>query len=365
MSAKASHVMETEGTMKHSDHRFWPFRASTSAVTSLGMFLLIVTVMMVVHWKYDKPIPLSENTILIGLLVFSFLPVVLALVDFLIERGGVLKYGDFQIELSRFEDSPMRGLTIPPNVGVVGRAVSDSDTTHILDVLKDATSCDVAIVDLEDGQAWWETRLLVLLAGAERLKRPQKVVFVGTDRGKPKQFRGWAHPDELLRCLLKLDEQYRRSLFNARAAGRQWELVEPVRPVPPAPVAIPTLYPWMTTGLPPHRSQWAFDPSTGLPNELLLEQLLAADLGQTIEMNTNFKPRTISLGRLTDIFGDVLFTEHLDRSWSSSCQSETFFRLQQQFIAVTNNGAYELMVSKLDVLAEMMRQNRGAEPVQR
>jgi len=341
--------------MKKADHRFWPFRASTSAITSLSVFLVIVTVMIVAHWGYGKPLPLSEEKILIGLLVFSLLPVVLALVDLVIERGGLLKYGDFQIELSRFEDTAMRGLTIPPNIGVVGRAVSDSDTVPILDVLEDATSCDVAIIDLEDGQAWWETRLLVLLAGAERLKRPQKIVFVGTDRGKPKQFLGWAHPYELLKCLVEKDEQYRRSLFKARVAGRQWSLVEPIHPVPQAPADIHNAYPWITSDLAMRHPWMAFDQATGFPNELLVEQLLAADLGQKIEMNSNSNPRTISIRRLDELFASVLVKEHLDRSWSSSYQSETFFRLQYQFIAVTNNGAYELMVSKLDVLTEMIR----------
>jgi hypothetical protein len=46
----------------------------------------------------------------------------------------------------------MKGLTIP-NAGVIGQPVTDSSTTQILESLKEATSCDVAIFDLEEGQA--------------------------------------------------------------------------------------------------------------------------------------------------------------------------------------------------------------------
>ncbi len=336
--------------MKKADHRLWPFRASMSAVTSLAMFLVIMMVMMAAHWGYGKPLPLSEEKMLLGLLVFSLLPVVLALVDLLIERGGVLKYGGFEIELSRVEAVAMNDLQIKPNAGVAGQPVTDSSTTQILDVLKAATSCDVAIIDLEDGQAWWETRLLVLLAGAERLKRPQKVVFVGTVGNKPKQFQGWAHPNELLSCLVQIDAQYHESLLKAQAAGRQWDLVEPTRGVPPQP------YPWMNPTMLAMRHPWmAFDQATGFPNELLVEQLLAADLGQKIEMNTSLNPRTISVSRLNDLFTSVLVKEHIDRSWSSSRQSETFFTLRSQFLAVTNDGVYEFMVAKLDVLMEIVR----------
>ena len=64
--------------------------------------------------------------------------------------------------------------------------------TQILDALREATACEVVIIDLEDGQAWWETRLLVLLAGAVRLKRPERVVFVGKDGGVDRSFRDGA-----------------------------------------------------------------------------------------------------------------------------------------------------------------------------
>jgi hypothetical protein len=44
------------------------------------------------------------------------------------------------------------------------------------------------IIDLKESQAWRETRLLVLLVGVERLKKPEKIVFVVTDAGKGQCF---------------------------------------------------------------------------------------------------------------------------------------------------------------------------------
>jgi hypothetical protein len=66
---------------------------------------------------------------------------------------------------------------VPSNIGVPGQAVQDSLTTNILDALKQATDCEVVIIDLEDGRAWWETRLLVLLAGAVKLEGPNDSCF--------------------------------------------------------------------------------------------------------------------------------------------------------------------------------------------
>lgn len=99
--------------------------------------------------------------------------------------------------------------------------------------------------------------------------------------------------------------------------------------------------------------EMAFDATTELPNDLLTEQLLAADLGDKVESQA--KPRNISVARLDDLFRPVLIKEHLDQSWSSDRQIETFFSLRAQYIALTINDKYVNMISKLDVLNEMVK----------
>lgn len=145
-------------------------------------------------WPSEK----IDSTVLIGVLLLGFLPVLLALVDVFIERGGVIEYGGVKIDFSKVPQMGVSGFTVPVNIGVRGEPVTDSSTTQILDSLRQAATCDAVIIDLEEGQAWWETRLLVLLAGAERLKKPEKFVFAGTDAGKAECFQGWAHASDLL-----------------------------------------------------------------------------------------------------------------------------------------------------------------------
>jgi hypothetical protein len=79
------------------------------------------------------------------------------------------------------------------------------------------------------------------------------------------------------------------------AATRKWQLIEPEKPVPgvpqpPFPIwmqGLATLHPWM-----------ARDASTGLPNEMLAEQLLAIELGQELESQGQHK--TISIVRMVE-----------------------------------------------------------------
>lgn len=184
--------------MTDSDRRFWPFKPRVSIISTIillvGLFLLVAMVRSTMGWPSEK----SETAVFLGVLLLSMLPVLLALLDTVIERGGIIEYGGVKIDFSQVRQTGMSGITVPVNIGIRGESVTDSSTTQILDALRQATACDVAIIDLEEGQAWWETRLLVLLAGAVRLRKPEKIVFVGTDSGKQQCFQGWAHANDLL-----------------------------------------------------------------------------------------------------------------------------------------------------------------------
>jgi len=300
-------------------------------------------------WPTEK----SETTVLIGILLFSALPILLALLDAIIERGGIIQYGDIKIDFSVVQKGGISGLTVPVNIGVRGEPVNDSSTTQILEVLRQAITCEVIIVDLEEGQAWWETRLLVLLAGAERLRKPEKVAFVGKDGGIERCFQGWGHPYELLPRLLKAHPQYSRSYHTAQAAFEQWKLVEPIMPpapglppgVPPAPPGLNRLasrHPWM-----------AFDLRTGLPNPLLAEQFLATDLGEEVERQE--APKPINLVRLEELFRPVLRKERIDESWPPSQQLDCFFGSDAAYLAVTRNGQYSMLASRLTMISGIVK----------
>jgi hypothetical protein len=332
--------------MNESDRKFWPFKPRLSAIASLAVLIGLLLILVILRTKLGLPSEKSESAVLIGVLLFSVLPIVLALLDMIIERGGVIAYAGVKIDFSGVRQVGVSGITVPANVGVRGQPVTDSSTSQILDALREATKTDVVIIDLEEGRAWWETRLLVLLAGAERMKKPGKIIFVGTDGGKQQCFQGWGYADDLLRPLIEAHDQYRRSFQAARAAAKQWELVEPRDPkIPGAVQAQPA---WMQPGLATQYPWMAFDAATGLPNELLPEQLLAADLGMKVELQNT--PRTISLTRLDELFRPVLLKERVDESWSADLQITAFLDSEAPFLAVTQKGRYLTLVSKLTVL---------------
>jgi hypothetical protein len=333
--------------MNEINQRFWPFKPQVSSVAAISALVIVLAILSIfpgtVAWAEKE----SRTTILVLVLLLSSLPILLALVDVVVERGAKIRYAGVEIELSKV---PQFGggsaFTVPVNIGLRAQSVTES-ATEIIDTLEKSTSCDVVIVDLESGQAWWETRLLVLLAGAVRLKKPDKLVFVGRDSGTDRSFQGWSHPYELLPHLLEAHPQYSLSYYKALAAARQWELVGPM-----GAGKVPAQPAWVQTGLATNPSM-AFNPTDGLPNEFLAEQLLQSDLGTEVEATG--QPNSMSLVRLEQLFRPVLHKENIDQAWSSERQMNAFFDGKEEYIAITNNSQYTTLVARLAVLNTMFR----------
>lgn len=74
--------------MNDSDHRFWPFRPIMSVAVAIVMLIVLLLIVTGLQAKYTWPSQDSETVVLIGAFLFSVLPVLLALVDVIIERGG-------------------------------------------------------------------------------------------------------------------------------------------------------------------------------------------------------------------------------------------------------------------------------------
>jgi hypothetical protein len=348
--------MWDEVAMTHHDLKFWPYKPrltlAATAAALVGLLLVTAALRGLAQWPSEK----SETVVVIGVLLLSLLPIVLALLDVVIDRGGSIKYGGAEIDFARSKEKATEGITVASNIGVPGLPVSDSATTQILDTLKQATGNDVVVVDLEGGKAWWETRLLVLLAGAVRLGRPDKIVFLGKHANIDRQFRGWSYASALLPRLVAAHPQYARSLESALAAARQWEHVEPLDTPDPAQTTVPppAQPPWLSGRLATAHSWMAFDSATGLPNKLFAEQVLQSDLGQKLETSPQGQ-RSVDLARLEDLFSPVLNRDSIDVGWPPARQLEAFLNSQAAFIASTHQGTYSALISRAAPTNEVLR----------
>jgi hypothetical protein len=331
------------------EQKLWPLRPRASlaatAVSLAALLTVAVFLKTIFHWPSEG----AEAALLIGITVISMLPIILALADLLIEHGGAVEFGNIKLNFSGPRRTARAGVVVPAKLGARGEPLYDSDTAEILDALRSATGNRIAIVDLEGGEAWWETRLLVLLEGADRLGSPASIVFQANQRGRS-LFQGWAPSSELFEHIVAADPQYARHVAAARAAGRQWSLVEP-----PQPGVSPTMPPHVQGLVSPKYGWMAFDSSTGQPNPLLTEQVLQAELGLAIEADEG-GGRPIGLSRLESLFGPILRHQVIELTANPETQLASIFESQEFEIPIVERGEYLAMVGKASIAIELFHQ---------
>lgn len=337
--------------MKKSEQHFWPFSKKSSVISSIVTLSIFIIILKIV---FGWPSKNSESIIIIGAIILSLLPIIFALIDVIIEKGIAFEVYGIKIDFSKVVEKQVT-FTIPANIGVRSEKVNDSNTANIIESLRHAALADTVVIDLEDGDAWWETRLVILLAGAERLKKPEKIVFVSTNAGVKQCFQAWAYCNELLPLLLKEDPIYERSILVSKASSRQWELVEPLFPNPDDNITkAPDPFFWMTGQNSTAHGWMTISYKTQLPNDFFAEQLLAYELGNRIELLEG-GIREINLTRLEQLFHTVLRKQIVDESWPENRKKETFFGTREPYIAITNYTRYSGIVSRLDVLNEIIK----------
>ncbi|MHC1777802.1 MAG: hypothetical protein AB9834_20550 [Lentimicrobium sp.] len=352
---------------KNDQPKLWPFNPQAAILLSLLLLFFLFVMIAVIQKKFDWPSSQSEKLFFTGLFIISLVPILLAILQIILDRGGRFEYGPIKIDIAKTLDANIPGFVIPANLGETGQHVPDSNMVNILDALKkpidnykdfvlyalqQSIDNSIVIIDLEDGLAWWETRLLVLLSGAHRLGNPGKIVFVASKSGKEQCFIGWANTESLLKCLLKAHPKYIRAYCVAKAVSSQWNLVEPLYPEPPLNVQMPDTLPWMQKEA-MHKAWMAFDTSTGLPNELFEEQVLQNELIREIENPEGGK--YITIGRVIDLFGPILNTKSIDQNDPSELQLKNLYSEDLPFIAFTKDGKYSSLVSRYAIINEFFK----------
>jgi hypothetical protein len=194
-------------------------------------------------------------------------------------------------------------------------------------------------IDLEDGSAWWESRLLIICAGAVRLGRPEVVVFTATREGQQDRFVGWAHPAALLDRLLQANPDYAAEFQTATGTAVAARLAHAGQAVE-APGALNVL---RTKGF------IVYPPGVEGINPFLEEQLLADALGPLEAI-----PRPVGAGRLNDLFDPVLHRAAVDRTDLESEWFRKALRSDDDYVAVTDAGRYVALMTHGDVVSEVL-----------
>jgi hypothetical protein len=339
-------ALAAELTPARRSGRIWPFGV-IPALTAAGALLVVLLVTVVVldvaaHWP-DKR---WQGWLMLGVVLLAVTPLLLLILDRVAHAGGSVEFRGIKIAFAA--EAAESVITLPRNMGIPpGLAIADSGGFQLQAALREAVRNDVLVVDLEEGSAWWETRLLTLCVGAHRRGQVRAVVFIATDRTVARTFQGWATPGRLARALLDANPEMRHAADNAEVTARRWHLAYPpslpgadendgavgVNPLPDQRKGPPYYYPFDG----PDRNAFAD------------EQSLLTELAPFEQ-----RPRLVTLVRLTELFGPILHAASFDEQDPDDVWLRAALSLDDDYVAVTRGQVYVGMLSRSAVLARIV-----------
>ncbi|MEU3407252.1 hypothetical protein ABZ766_25375 [Streptomyces sp. NPDC006670] len=292
---------------------FWPF-----GVRAAVLLVPVLLVVLAGAWGAARNAlglgAVSPGWVLAVIVGLSVLPVVLVVLSGVASSG--VDPGSVKASLTAAAGAG-RGPAVPRNLAS-DRAVAP---------LRGLRGAEVVVVDLEDGHAWWEHRLLLLCAAAARLGRPPVVVFTAQRQGRPGQFIGWARPSDLLQRLQEADPALRKTYLEASGQAAGVRMAEASGPGPAARLM-------KELGLEGMRDLTHPPPRETL-SPFLEEQLLARAVS-----GFDALPHELDVPQLEQLFTPVLHTRALERTDGDAAWLRAALLDEGDYIAFTDAGRY-------------------------
>jgi hypothetical protein len=178
----------------------WRYGIAAAFVSTVLLWALFGGALAAAHFYLSWPDSGSLRFLVPAVLIVSLVPVIFVVVDYVAGQRGVIDIKGFKIDFSQAA-AQLRSFEIPANIGSSGASLADSGAVAIKDALDSAIRNDIVCLDLESGNAWWVSRLLVLCVGAVGVGSPHAIVFVGTKDRTLQRFLGWAEPSSIIAAL--------------------------------------------------------------------------------------------------------------------------------------------------------------------
>lgn len=160
-----------------------------------------------IHWPNDRdgwPLAVTAAG------AIAFLPFIARALSFLQQSRASLE-GPFGIKLnfsSAAATATIGTAKVTENLVQPGMQITETSFKELNEAALRTTEETVVVIDLEDGRAWYKTRLFAVAATAEILNRPKSFVLVGQRGGLPTQAGGWIRPQDIVKAIARSDPRY-------------------------------------------------------------------------------------------------------------------------------------------------------------
>jgi hypothetical protein len=362
--------------------RFWPFDPRYAWWTSAVLLPVSVGIAAVLQATGVLPGRRMPWWLLLGAVLVGLLPVILLILG----RVRTVRAAGVEVTFAavrravRVADAATVRSTLSDNLGAPPGVVLDTAGDTVIQALRAAVTNDVVVVNVGDGHEWWDTRLLLLVAGAARLGHPAAIAFTATDAGRPDQFVGWGVPAELLRTQLGRKHTWRAAYRRAQrntllytvaetegvgpmgrlpwpASGRQriagtvpQNLTRLAATTAEGQAELPWPDPKLVYVHAPSNSPGPDDPYLAerfLLQELRpLEETLRPDRQEELELTSD---------RVQDLFRPVLYHDFVDTDDSQTHWLDHVLGTTTPFIAVTTAGRLVSLVPRIAAVNGVLR----------
>lgn len=301
---------------------FWPYSRRAAFVASLVLVPVLLLLVVVASEQGYGGLGGSAWPLFVAVIVglIPVLALVLGGVDSVQAAGVKVAFAAVQEVVAKTSDVSTRAL-LAQNLGQPPGQVGDSGSDTVIQTLSSVTGNTVVVVDLQEGDAWWSTRLLLLASGAARLNNPKAIVFVRAEPNRPQAFLGWAEPTEVLRRLLLAEPELQAPHWRADRNTLIWRLSTPTDP------GAARQPPWPGAAV----------PHVDHPDQFVPERLLRDEL-RTLEQSG--RDLRVTIGRLQDYLGSVLHTDAIDRGDHDENWLNRLVESRAGYIAITSDGQF-------------------------
>ncbi|WP_432877204.1 hypothetical protein ACQPYH_28255 [Kribbella sp. CA-245084] len=337
----------------------WPLSRRAALAGSILLFLVLVGGLALLRIRADWPDARWEGAFALAAVLVSLVPIGLLVLGRVAESQGSVSFRGLSVNFGTAAQASALAssvISIPRNVSDEGTDISDSGHSEVLSVLREASRAEVVVIDLEDGHAWWDSRLLLLCAGADLQGRPAAVVFVATIDDQHRRFVGWAQTDDILKQILKSDNELTFAYAVARTATRRAELVFPERG---APGQHPPMSPGLDGPLPSYpvvQANLLFERRANLMLPLPPAAAFTRALARAVhDLEDARQVGDVTVVRLSALLAPVLHTDRIEQTAPDDAWVNAVVNLDQNYLAVTANGIYRGLAPRTDLLRALIK----------
>jgi hypothetical protein len=179
--------------------RLYPDLRDTAAAAALFAGMLAVFAALGAVTGYPKG---NEwQFAIIAALCVGAIPLIFRVLSFLQHTRSSLDIKGIKIDFGKAVTVP--AVQLAENVVDKNQLVTDSGTQAVVAVARQAHRSPVVVVDLQNGDAWYKTRLFALAAPALEFGYPRVIVFLATLNGTPCSFLGFAEATAVANAIMK------------------------------------------------------------------------------------------------------------------------------------------------------------------